>query len=184
MNQLEQDLAFVRTVVENSRRALRADARPLLAWGTLTVVGVVLVYLFEALDNVWFWIVIIGIAWAYTGWRSRQSQLARPATLFAQRALATLWFAVLTAMSITGFVGVLTGALPSAAVPPVIAAYFGAGCLASAPLMAQRWPVLLGCAWWLAAVVLFLVAQPYRLAAFGVAVMLLLVVPTLRLRRE
>jgi hypothetical protein len=184
MNQLERDLEFVRTVVENSRRSLRADARPLLAWGLLTLIGIGLVYLFEALDNVWFWIAVIGLAWGYTGWRTWRRRLDQPTALFAQRALTSLWFAVLTSMSVTGFIGVLSGSLPSSSVPPIIAAYFGAGYLASAALMAQRWPVVLAIAWWLVAAFLFLVPEPWRLAAFGAALLFLLVLPSLQLMRR
>jgi hypothetical protein len=179
MTELHEDLAFVRAVVEDSRRAVQVDAWPLLAWGLLTVAGVILVYLWPSLDSVWLWLVVIGLAWVLTGVRVAGSGSEKPARL-ATRALSSLWFGLLTAMTLIGFVGSFSGALPTATITPIVAAIFGAGYLASSALLDWRALSVLAAVWWAGAVVLLLIADPYRLALFGGLVLVLLVLPVSR----
>lgn len=184
MHDPREDLAWVRQVVEDSRQAMRVDALPLLVWGALTLVGVVLAHLFTALDTVWLWLVLIGMAWLFTAIRALRHSFNQPAGSFAQRALSTLWLGLLTAATLIGFVGVFSGALNPAGITPVVAALFGVGCLGSAVLLDQRAMVLLAIAWWLGSVLLFLLPGPYRLAVFGVLIAALLMVPALRVQRR
>lgn len=182
MERMEQDLAFVREVVENSRRALRVDALPLVVWAALTLCGVILVYLFESLDSIWLWLGLIGLAWAFTGWRIVQT--STQAKLFSQRALACLWFGLLTAMTLIGFVGAFSGQLPTTTITPIVAALFGVGYLASAALMDRRWLAGMAIVWWLGAAALFFLPAHLRLAGFGLMMGLLLLAPALVLHRR
>lgn len=184
MNQLQDDLAFLRAVVENSRRAMWVDVAPLLAWGLLTVGGVVISYLAPAFDSVWLWLVLIGLAWVFTGWRVLRLRGAGTPAGFAQQAVATLWFALFTTLTLIGFVGFFSGSLPGAAITPVAAGMFGIGYLTSGALMRYRWLYWLGTAWWTAAFALFLAPPGVRLALFGAAVLFLLVLPTSLLLRQ
>lgn len=182
MKQMEQDLAFVREVVESSRRALRVDALPLVVWAALSLCGVILVYLFDSLDSIWLWLALIGLAWAFTGWRVVQT--STQATLFSQRALASLWFGLLSAMTLIGFVGAFSGQLPTATITPIVASLFGVGYLVSAALMDRRWLAGLAVAWWLGSTVLFFMPTELRLAIFGLMIGLLLLAPALVLHRR
>lgn len=182
MTQVQDDLAYVRRIVENSRAALSVDSLPLLVWGALTLVGVGLVYTVEALDGPWLWAVLIAIAWLYTGWRMARTR--GQARLFAQRVLATTWFAVLTSMTLIGFVGTFSGALPTQTIPPVFAAFFGLAYLASAVLTGRQVLVGLAIAWWVGAALLFFVPPSLRLVVFGGLLLVLLIVPALVLHRS
>lgn len=177
MSELMDDLAFVRAAVLSSRRALHVDVMPLFWWGVLTLLGVVVAYVWPPLDTVWLWVVLIALAWLLTGVRVLVARRASDTVLFAQRALATLWFSLLTAMTLIGFAGAFSGALPTTAITPLMASVFGAGYLASSALLAGRGLVLLALAWWLGALVLFLVPAPMRLAVFGLLMLLLLLLP-------
>lgn len=184
MPELKDDLAFVRDVVLGSRRALHVDVMPLFWWGVLSLVGVVLAYTWPRMDSVWLWVVLVGLAWLLTGARVLAVRRAGNAALFAQRALATLWFSLLTAMTVIGFAGAFSGALPTNAITPVMAGVFGAGYLASSALLAARGLMLLALAWWLGALVLFLMPAPGRLAVFGLLLLFLLLLPVLWFRRR
>ena len=183
MSQLEQDLAFVRSVVEDNRKALRVDAWPLLVWGLLSVFGVVLAYLAPVVDSIWLWLVIVGLAWILTGTRVLTSGRRHPANL-SERALSMLWFGLLTAMTVIGFVGTFTQSLPPAAITPSVAALFGAGYLASAVLLDWRVLKWFALAWWAGSITLFLLLAPVRLAVFGGLLLVLLVVPVIILMRS
>jgi hypothetical protein len=180
MSQLEQDLAFVRSVVEDSRKALQVDAWPLLFWGLLSLAGVILTYLWPPLDSIWLWVLLIGLAWILTGWRALRYRSGAVGSL-AGRALASLWFGLLTSMTLIGFVGGFSETLPPAILPPIVAAVFGAGYLATAALLDRRVVAVLAFAWWAGAVGLFLTPGPIRLAIFGGLLLVLLVLPVARL---
>lgn len=184
MSDMHDDLAFVRAVVESSRRAARIDATPLLVWGLLTVAGVIAIYALPRLDSVWFWLAVIGLAWAYTGVRA-WSRSGRPeVNLLAHRALYRLWFAVLTAMTLIGFVGFFSGVVPAAAIVPIVATLFGVAYMASGALLDFRPASAIGLAWWVFAILLFAWRSPWQLALFSVAVFFLVVLPAAWMRRS
>ncbi|MBA3563140.1 MAG: hypothetical protein H0W33_03855 [Gammaproteobacteria bacterium] len=184
MARVNEDLAFIRAVVEGSRRAASVDAMPLIVWGLLTVAGIALVYTVPWLDSVYFWLAVIGLAWAYTLVRAVRRRRSDTVAWFAGHALAVLWLATLAGMTLAGFVGYFSGSLPAAAITPVIAAFFGMGVTASGALLGGRWIAWVGGLWWLSAAIIFYAPAPARLAIFGGAVLLLLVVPALVIHRR
>lgn len=184
MADAENDIAYLRRVVENSRHALRIDALPLVIWGLLTGVGATLSYAVPSLDSVWLWVLVIGLAWLYTGYRLLLRTDEPAALAFSQHGLAALWFALLTTMTVIGFGGVFSGGLEPADVPPVVAAMLGAGCVASSRLIDRPRVGLLGVAWWCGAVLLFLVPGHLAMALFGTLVLLLLTLPAWLLHRS
>lgn len=172
-----EDLAYVKRIVDATQRALVADARPLLAWGFLSLAGVGLVYLVPPLDSIWLWVALIGSAWCYTGIRAFSRSRDSVACGFSQRVLARLWFGIFTAMTLIGFAGTFSGSLPPAAITPVFAALFGVGSLASAALLEGQRLAVLALGWWLGAIALFLIPPQWRLAVFGGLLTILLIAP-------
>lgn len=181
MAQFREDLAYVRRIVEDSRAAMRIDMLPLLVWGGLTVIGVTLAYAFDSVDSPWLWAVLVGVAWLYTARRASRGR--SEARLFAHRVLGTTWFAVLTSMTLIGFVGAFSGVLPTQAITPVLASLFGVGYLASAILIDRRALAWLAASWWVGSVVLFFLPGALRLLVFGLLVAALLMVPALLMHR-
>jgi hypothetical protein len=60
-----EELSFIRSVIEDSRRAVVVDATPFLVWGGLVVVGAALEYLLpRSFDAVWSWMVLMGLGWS------------------------------------------------------------------------------------------------------------------------
>jgi hypothetical protein len=178
MSNVSEDLAYVRRIIEDAQSALAADAAPLLAWGILSLIGVLLVYLVPPLDSIWLWVGLIGVAWLYTGARAFRRGRTAEATAFSQRILARLWFGVFTAMTIIGFVGGFTASLAPTVITPVFAALFGVGSLMSAALLGARHLDFLAVGWWIGSIVLFVVTPPWRLAFFGLLLAVLLILPT------
>jgi hypothetical protein len=181
MTDPQDDIAYLRRMIDNARRALVVDTLPLLIWCGLTLAGVLAVYLMPALDSIWLWLTIIGIAWVLTG--ARAVSRKDPAVSLSHRTLARLWFGLFTAMTLIGFVGVFTDSLPPTAITPIVAALFGVGCLVSATLLDRASLIGLAVAWWTGAAALFLLPPPWRLAVFGGLILLLLAIPVLRVRQ-
>ncbi len=183
MNDPSQDLAYIRNIIDKSRRAARVDALPLAIWGILTVAGVATTLLVPALDSVWLWVFLIGLAWTYSAIRALQRRGNRDPRLFAQRILTTLWVSILAAMTVIGFAGVFSQILHPQAIPPVFAGMFGVGCLTSAALMDKRWLAACGIGWWLGAVAMFLVTIEWRLGLYGALILAFLIIPALAIHR-
>lgn len=178
-----EELSFIRSVIEDGRRAVVVDATPFLVWGGLAVVGVALEYLLpRSFDAVWTWMVLIGLGWVYSllAWRRRR---ARALTL-ADRALAAVWVGCWMAMTLVGFVGYFSGHLRGGGITASLAIIMGAGYFATGTLVAHgsvRW---LGIGWWLVGTAIYLWRSPYTLALFAVMMVLLQIVPGFLLQRR
>ncbi len=180
----EQDLRFVREAIEHSRRSVVVDALPIMIWAVITLIGIALTYLAPVLDSPWLWVGLIGLAWVATGWRVLGVRRRSAAIVLIERILATAWFALLTAMTVIGMAGVFSQALPPVVIPPVFAALFGIGFAVSSISLDRSWLLGVACAWWLGAILLFLLPPATRLAAYGVLIALLLLLPALIVHRR
>jgi hypothetical protein len=183
-DQLAKDLAFVREAIEANQRAGRVDVLPLLIWGLSTSAAAGVSYLFPAIDSVWLWVVVIGLAWIYTALRALRPASARPPQAFANRVLTAVWGSMLAAMTVIGFGGAFSGVIAPPAIPPTVACLLGAALLASSGLMRQQWLGLMGLTWWCTGIALFFLPAEVRLGVFGLAMVLFLVVPLLAVLRS
>ncbi|HUO82491.1 MAG TPA: hypothetical protein VM616_06495, partial [Gammaproteobacteria bacterium] len=132
----------------------------------------------------WLWLAVIGLAWTYTGLRAWSTSSRPGVSLLAHRALHRLWFAVLTAMTLIGFVGYFSGAVPAPAIVPIVATLFGVAYLASSALLDFRPAAAIGVAWWAVAAGLFAWRPAWQLAMFGIATLFLVVLPAAWMRRS
>ncbi len=183
MNEPSQDLAYIRHIIDKSRRAARIDALPLAVWGGLTIVGVIATLLVPRVDSVWLWVGLIAVAWVYTGVRAFSQRRKADSVVFAQRILSTLWVSLLAAMTVIGFAGAFSGVLPPQAIPAVFGGMFGVGCLTSAVLVEKRWLAVCALGWWLGAMTLFILPSEWRLAGYGVLMLVFLIAPALAIHR-
>lgn len=183
MTEPSQDLAYIRHIIDKSRRAARVDALPLAVWGGLTIAGVAATLLVPQMDSIWLWVMLIAMAWIYTGMRSLNQRRKVTSVVFAQRILSTLWVSLLAAMTVVGFAGAFSTVLPTQAIPAVFAGMFGVGCLTSAVLMEKRWLAFCALGWWLGAVTLFILPAEWRLTGYGVLMLAFLIAPALAIHR-
>lgn len=177
------ELSFIRSVIEDSRRAIVFDATPFLVWGGLVVAGVAAEYLVD-FDPVWIWMALIGAGWIYSiaSWMRHRAR-ARVRTL-ADRALASVWVGCWTAMTLVGFVGYFSGHLSGSGITASLAIIMGAGFFATGTLVADRLVRLIGIGWWLVGTVIYLWDSPYTLAFFAVMIVLLQIMPGVVLQRR
>ncbi len=181
------ELSFIKKVIADSRRTVALDASPILFWGMLTVVGVVLEYLgcLTGLffDSLWLWLLLIGIGWAYNlwGWQRRRR---RGAHTFADRVLGVLWSGCWAAMTILGFVGYFSGVIVENGITASISVILGLGFYVTGVLVDHPWGRWLGLGWWAVAVLLFFWPGPHVMAVFGMAMMGLQVIPGYLVQRQ
>jgi hypothetical protein len=186
--QPEQDLAFIRQLMERSRRVTVLGGHHFVAWGLLLEVGLLLSWLnFEkqlALTPAFIWGPLIVAGYAYTFWAQRRDRAVEGAEsrdgyliglvwlcfgiCSLMVLLADLWFQVIPSRALAGLFATLSGA-----------AFFLHGSLAGI-----RWLRNVGILWWLAAIPLYLWPGAHTLPAYAVLLLLLQVVPGWILAQE
>lgn len=181
---IETDLAYVKQVLDRTRKSVLIDTLPLVVWGLLTVVGCALSTWSERLNNVWLWVVLMAAGWIYAAWRTWQTLRAREVVTLVETGVYALWFSVYLAMSMVGFAGYAIGVVPADAIAFHDAVLFGLAFVVSAGLM-RSWPMgMVGVGWWIGSFIIALAPEAHRLLIFGAAIIALLIVPSLVYRHR
>lgn len=183
-----EELAFIRKVIHDSRRAAAVDATPFIVWSGVAVVGALLEYGLAwgraPVPRVGVWLALIGAAWIYTVWERGRRRIASPATTLAERTLVALWVGCWIAMTLLGFVGYFAGHLADGGIFGAFAAVLGIGMFVTSLLLGETSIRVLAAAWWFASIAFFFWSGPHALALFALLILMLHVVPGLVLQRR
>jgi len=155
----QQELAFIKKVMADSRQIIIDDGRGFVFWGLLVSFGLLVTYFsiagrWEASLS-WFWPVLIGIGWIYTISTEIRREKKRRVRTFAGKIMGGLWFSVGISATIFGFIGSLAGAYHGVYISPTISVVLGIGYLLSGLLYGKTWISLLSIGWWTGAIVMF-----------------------------
>ena len=175
----QDDLAFVRKVIQDSRKIIVDDGMLYIVWGILVVIALAfehVVVSFEfPFDAVWGWIGFIGFGYLYTFWFVVKRRSWPCARTFAGKILMAIWVACFIAMSILGFVGYSSGAVVGVA--PFLATVLGIGYFLSGIVLSHSWIRNLAFAWWCGAIVMFLWSGSHNRELFGLMMILFQILP-------
>jgi len=154
-----QELAFIKKVMEDSRRIICDDGKSFIFWGILISFGMLITYLKVAGDwgiNLgWFWPVLIALGWIGTMAVELKAKKKRATSTFAARILGSVWISCGVAMTILGFAGSLTNAYNGVFISPIISVVLGIGYLITGVIHGKKWVSLLSIGWWLGALLMF-----------------------------
>jgi len=155
----QQELAFIKKVMEDSRRIICDDGKSFIFWGILISIGMLVTYLKIAMDwgvNLgWFWPVLISFGWIVTIYVEIRADKKRSSKTFAAKILGSVWISCGIAMTILGFVGSITGAYNGVFISPLISVVLGIGYLLTGVIQGKRWVSLLAIGWWSGALLMF-----------------------------
>ncbi len=183
-----EELAFIRKVILDSRRAAAVDATPFLVWSGVAVSGALLEYAASWGDvpvpRVGIWLALIAGAWAYTLWERGRRRGTAPATTLAERTLTALWVGCWIGMTLLGFVGYFSGYLSGGGIFGAFAAVLGIGMFVTGLLLGETSVRVLAAAWWFASVAFFFWTGPHALALFAMLIVVLHVIPGVVLQRR
>jgi len=156
----QQELAFIKKVMTDSRKILIDDGKGTIFWGLLISFGLLITYLSVAqgweTSLSWFWPVLIAFGWIYTIVTEIRNGRKRRVNTFAGKILGAVWIAFGISATILGFVGTLSGAYDGVIISPLLAVLLGTGYLVSGLLYGKSWVSYLSIAWWGGAIVMFL----------------------------
>jgi len=158
-SEVQQELSFIKKVMDDSRRLIAADGRSFIFWGVIISIGLLVTYFavdYKWESNLsWFWPALIAFGWIYTIIaEGRHSKRAKTIT-FAAKIMAAMWIACGIAMTIVGFAGPIAGAYSGIFISPLISIILGVGYAVSGVVFGKSWVSLLSIGWWGGAIIMF-----------------------------
>jgi hypothetical protein len=183
-----QELAFIKKVMEDSRRIICDDGKSFIFWGILISFGMLITYLKVAGDwgiNLgWFWPVLIALGWIGTMAVELKAKKKRATSTFAARILGSVWISCGVAMTILGFAGSLTNAYNGVFISPIISVVLGIGYLITGVIHGKKWVSLLSIGWWLGALLMFYLQNLETLLIMTGMMIFLQTIPGILLYKE
>jgi hypothetical protein len=184
----QQELAFIKKVMTDSRKILIDDGKGTIFWGLLISFGLLITYL-SVVQNwevflSWFWPVLITFGWIYTIVTEIRSEKKRRVKTFAGKIIGAVWISFGISATILGFVGTVSGAYHSVIISPLIAVLLGTGYLVSGLLYGKSWVSYLSIAWWGGAIVMFFMQNLESLLVMISMMILFQVIPGIILYKE
>jgi hypothetical protein len=184
----QQELAFIKKVMTDSRKILIDDGKGTIFWGLLISFGLLITYLSIAQNwetfLSWFWPVLIAFGWTYTIITEIRHERKRRVKTFAGKIMGAVWIAFGISATILGFVGTVSGAYHSVIISPLIAVLLGTGYLVSGLLYGKSWVSYLSIAWWGGAIVMFFMQSLETLLIMIGMMIFFQVIPGIILYRE
>jgi hypothetical protein len=192
----KQELAFIRKVIQDSRRAAVDNGIDYIVWGVLVSLGMFATILLERLGvrgtaYLILWVAVMGGGWVFSLVRHLRERSAERVRTMAGTILNTLWLACGIVIMVLIFIG---GPLTKMGPSPAIAAVLGIGFLVSGVLLDFVYFKVSAVCWWLGSAAMFYLDSPgakamglYALSdllLFAVMMILFQVVPGIILYRR
>jgi hypothetical protein len=184
----QQELAFIKKIIADSRTAISDDGKGLIVWGVLVVIGMVTMYVaFQFKYNIstmLLWAALISIGWVYSIVNAVQNRTKKRFSTFGGRVLGSLWLGCGIVMTIIGFLSPTTGALKPWAIVPMISLVMGIGYLGTGVIHDDRWTRLSALGWWLGAIVMLLWPGYYMFLLFSGMMIVFQIWPGIKLYQQ
>jgi hypothetical protein len=159
----ENDLAFIKGVIEESRTVLVENGLRFILWGALAIVCTFLTYgaeylrLYCFIPWIWVFFVVAGIAAVFlVGWRQR----GKSARTFAGTIYAFVWIGTVLFIAIVVACMLLLGVYSLRFILSVTAGGLGTAYFISSTIIRNRWMFALSFVWW-AGIAPILIVDPY-----------------------
>ena len=184
------DLAFIRQIMERSRRVTVLGGHYFIVWGLLVALGLATNWLLieqrliTRVNSGLLWAFVILIGYAYTFWAQRDDRKVEGAESRDGYLIGMVWLAFgAGALAIlTG--SLILGALPGRTLPGIYAVLTGTAFFLHGTMAGIGWLRNVGILWWLAALPLFTASGPDTMLVYAGLLLVLQVVPGIILAIE
>ena len=184
----QQELAFIKKVMTDSRKIMIDDGKGTIFWGLLISFGLLITYLSIAqsweTSLSWFWPALIAVGWIYTIVTEIRSEKKRRVKTFAGKIVGAVWISFGISATILGFVGTISGAYHGVIISPLISVLLGTGFLVSGLLYGKSWVSYLAIGWWGGAIVMFFMQNLETLLIMIGMLVLFQIIPGIILYKE
>jgi hypothetical protein len=183
----QDDLAYIRQIMEQTRRFTQVSGNHLIAWGLLSAVGLICDGAVAAgmhlpLSGIWIGLIVLG--WIFSLWQGRREARHTVVAGYATRLISQLWIACGVAMTTAFVLGGWTGVVSGDSTPGLSALFIGIGVFMTGVLSGLNWFRNLALGWWAGAAMLFVWHGSVALWILAVLFILLLSVPGLILNLQ
>lgn len=182
----ENDLAFIRRVMEGARETASDGSGHLILWGCLLAIAQTLTYLVRqggmTVSITLIWAVTVGIGFAGSSLLGNRNMKRAPVNSLVNRILSSIWIGCALSLSLIGFLGLGFGSLPHQVAPGIQAVVIGTSFFASAVLPNHAIYWLLAAVWWILGGTLLVRPSPASTLVIAGGLVLFMVVPGLVLK--
>lgn len=184
----QQELAFIKKVIDDSRTAISSNGKDLIVWGLLVVIGMVTMFVDSQLGytipKLLLWAALIGIGWTYTLVSVYQNRKKTRFRTFGGKILGSLWMGCGIVMTLIGFLTTTTGALKSWGIIPMISLVLGIGYLVTGVVHDNRWTRLSAFGWWGGGIIMLIWPGQYMFLLFGAMMIVFQIFPGVKLHQQ
>ena len=153
------ELQFIKKIIEDSKASIVYNGKDYIVWGSLVTLGLLLdysAYVFKLNINfILLLSVIIGLGWIFSFFSYKKRKIECTPKTFSGKILGGVWLATGTAMTIVGFIGIPSGAVPGQSVSAVLSIFLGMAFMIAGFIHNETWMKYLSLGWWIGAVYMF-----------------------------
>jgi len=188
--QAQEELAYIRKVIAESRTTFVEDGKPYIFWGIIIAIGMTLTYI-SVLTQTELYVGYVWIGLTLIGWgtilyyaRDKKKRAERSRS-FIDRIQGSIWGACGAAIGLSVFLIILGDNLKANDVPPIHQYYIcfitsiivGIAYFLSGIANDLKWLGYIGYAWWAGAAVMIIVPSVHNLLVYALMLIFFQVVP-------
>jgi hypothetical protein len=193
----QEELAYIRKIITDSRASFVEDGKPYIWWGIIVAVGMTLTYI-SVLTQTELYVGYVWIGLTMIGWgsiiyhvREKKKMVARSKS-FIDRIQGAIWGACGAAIGISVFLIILSSNWNPGNVPPIHQYYIcfvtsmivGIAYLLSGIANDLKWLSNVGYAWWVGAAYMIIVPSVHNLLIYALMIVFFQVVPGIILMKR
>lgn len=183
----QDELAYIRKVMADSRQAISDDGKPTIVWGIIVALGIALTYI-EALTDTelyvgWMWLALSVLGWLYIIYYKKTKISKQPTQTLAGKVLASLWGSVGVTIGLVVSLTLLSRALDMEfivhpiAITAIIALILGIAYYLNGVITGLNWLRNIAYGWWAAGIYMFLFPSIHVLGIYFVLVIGFQIIP-------
>jgi len=187
-NDAQQELAFIKKVIEDSRRIIATDGKDFTVWGIIVTIGMLLMY-FNIILHLYYreiliWGFLISGGWLYSIYRGFTYYRKLKIKTFAGKILSSVWVSCGIVMTMIGFIFCPLGVIRGNAIMPLIAIITGIGYFITSFIIPSRWIRYCAFGWWLGGILIAAFPGIYTLLVYAGMMICFQVVPGIIIQRQ
>jgi hypothetical protein len=165
-NEAVEELAFIKNIINESRKSFALSGKPYIFWGILIVIGLLLesfreIFSWEFYYMYFVWIVLIAVGWGYAYVEAKKNKQTRSTKTLGSKLLGSVWLACGISMTIFGFLGTISGAIKGIYVSPTLSLVLAIAYYVTGVIYDYKWLRNVSFGWWFGAVFLFFFPSQY-----------------------
>lgn len=190
----QDELAYIRNVMANSRAQIADDGKPSIVWGIIVALGMLYNYYEVVAESGnysgWVWLTLCVFGWIYIAWYVKVNVKKERVRTFAGKITGALWFAVGFSIALFVVSTIISQSIDSTFrlhpvyICSVTAMLLAIGYFLSGMLYEIKWLRMVGILWWVASLYFMFFPGREMLLVYAFTMIALQVVPGIMLLRK